>query len=93
MLRTEKPIYERERIFKGEVEYPRILGLITCIFSGLKAALEMKRNFIRVAKGRDNRIGHNWEAVAEWFIDSSRLARLMLISVFFLFLLLCNLPL
>jgi len=35
----------------------------------LKAALEMKQNYLRIAKGRDNRIGHNWEAVAEWFID------------------------
>jgi hypothetical protein len=35
----------------------------------LNAAVEMKRNYIRVAKGRANRIGHNWEAVAEWFID------------------------
>ncbi len=35
----------------------------------LQAALEMKRNYIRIAKGRANRIGHNWEAVAEWFID------------------------
>jgi len=35
----------------------------------LKAALEMKRNYLRIVKGRANRIGHNWEAVAEWFID------------------------
>jgi len=35
----------------------------------LKAALEMKRNYIRMTKGRDNRIGHNWEAVTEWFMD------------------------
>jgi hypothetical protein len=35
----------------------------------LNAAVEMKRNYIRIAKGRDNRIGHKWEAVAEWFID------------------------
>ena len=35
----------------------------------LNAAVEMKRNYIRMAKGRANRIGHNWEAVAEWFID------------------------
>jgi len=35
----------------------------------LKAALSMKENYIRMAKGRANRIGHNWEAVAEWFID------------------------
>jgi hypothetical protein len=35
----------------------------------LRAAVEMKKNYIRVVKGRANRIGHNWEAVAEWFID------------------------
>ena len=35
----------------------------------LRAATEMKQNYIRMTKGRDNRIGHNWEAVAEWFID------------------------
>ena len=36
----------------------------------LQAAIKMKENYIRIAKGRDNRIGHNWEAVAEWFIDT-----------------------
>jgi hypothetical protein len=35
----------------------------------LKANIEMKKNYIRVRFGRDNRIGHNWEACAEWFID------------------------
>jgi hypothetical protein len=35
----------------------------------LRAAITMKENYIRMTKGRDNRIGHNWEAVAEWFID------------------------
>jgi hypothetical protein len=35
----------------------------------LRAAVEMKRNYLRIAKGRDNRVGHNWEAAAEWFID------------------------
>ena len=35
----------------------------------LKAAVSMKENYIRVTKGRHNRIGHNWEAAAEWFID------------------------
>ena len=35
----------------------------------LGAAVEMKRNYLRMAKGRANRVGHNWEAVAEWFID------------------------
>jgi hypothetical protein len=31
--------------------------------------LERKENYIRVASGRRNRIGHNWEACVEWFID------------------------
>jgi len=35
----------------------------------LKANIEMKKNYIRIRFGRDNRIGHNWEAVVEWFID------------------------
>ncbi|MEM2145452.1 MAG: hypothetical protein QW279_08820, partial [Candidatus Jordarchaeaceae archaeon] len=35
----------------------------------LKAAIAMKENFIRMTKGKANRIGHNWEAVVEWFID------------------------
>jgi len=35
----------------------------------LLAAIEMKKNYVRLTKGRANRIGHNWEAVAEWFID------------------------
>jgi hypothetical protein len=35
----------------------------------LSASVETKKNYIRMAKGRDNRIGHNWEAAAEWFID------------------------
>jgi len=37
----------------------------------LAAAMEMKKNYIRITKGSDNRIGHNWEAVAEWFIDKT----------------------
>lgn len=35
----------------------------------LRATLKQKENYIRVAKGRDNRIGHNWEACVEWFVD------------------------
>jgi len=35
----------------------------------LAAAVEMKKNYIRIESGAANRIGHNWEAVAEWFID------------------------
>ena len=36
----------------------------------LNAAVAMKKNYVRIAKGRANRVGHNWEAVAEWFIDT-----------------------
>ena len=36
----------------------------------LKAAIAMKENYIRIVKGRANRIGHNWEAVVEFFIDT-----------------------
>ena len=35
----------------------------------LKACTAMKENYIRVAKGKMNRVGHNWEACVEWFID------------------------
>jgi len=35
----------------------------------LKAAMTMKENYVRIEKGRDNRIGHNWEAAVEWFVD------------------------
>jgi len=35
----------------------------------LNASLEMVKNYIRISKGRANRIGHNWEACVEWFID------------------------
>ena len=35
----------------------------------LKASIAMKENYVRKTKGRENRIGHNWEAVPEWFLD------------------------
>jgi hypothetical protein len=35
----------------------------------LQAATAMKENYIRIEKGRENRIGHNWEAAVEWFVD------------------------
>jgi hypothetical protein len=36
----------------------------------LQAAVLMKENYIRKAKGRANRLGHNFEAAVEFFIDS-----------------------
>ena len=35
----------------------------------LKVAITFKQNYVKQMKGRDNRIGHNWEACVEWFID------------------------
>lgn len=35
----------------------------------LRAATILKQDYIRKAKGRDNRVGHNWEACVEWFVD------------------------
>jgi len=37
----------------------------------LDAAVEQEKNYVRLAKGAFNRVGHNWEAVADWFIDNS----------------------
>jgi DNA-binding HxlR family transcriptional regulator len=34
-----------------------------------KKALARKENYIRIVSGRSNRLGHNWEACVEWFID------------------------
>ncbi len=35
----------------------------------LKVAIAFKQNYVRQMKGRQNRVGHNWEAAVEWFID------------------------
>jgi hypothetical protein len=35
----------------------------------LHAAMEAKRATLRLEKGRDNRVGHNWEGACDWFID------------------------
>ena len=35
----------------------------------LGAAIKLKEEYIRKTKGRANRVGHNWEACVEWFID------------------------
>jgi len=35
----------------------------------LKVAIEDKKDYIRRVKGRHNRIGHNWEACVEFFVD------------------------
>ena len=35
----------------------------------LNVAVVFKQNYVRQMKGRHNRVGHNWEACVEWFID------------------------
>jgi hypothetical protein len=35
----------------------------------LAAALKLNVNYLKKTKGRANRVGHNWEAVPEWFIE------------------------
>jgi len=35
----------------------------------LKAQIVLKENLIRQKKGRDNRIGHNFESVVEWYVE------------------------
>jgi hypothetical protein len=35
----------------------------------LAASIKLKEDYIRKVKGRDNRVGHNWEACVEWFVD------------------------
>ena len=35
----------------------------------LARAMRRRENYLRVVYGRKNRVGHNWEACVEWFID------------------------
>ncbi|MGQ9460910.1 MAG: hypothetical protein ACUVRA_06740, partial [Candidatus Bathyarchaeaceae archaeon] len=35
----------------------------------LKAGISLKESYIRKVKGVDARVGYNWEACVEWFID------------------------
>ena len=58
-----------------EIQVIKLFGLFRYFYhvsmpdNELNAIVGMKKNFIRIAKGRDNRVGHNWEAVPGWFID------------------------
>jgi len=73
--------YEAEQALMRALQlYPdlrevKVFGIYRYIYhesiaeEDLRAAIALKENYIRVEKGRDNRIGHNWEAAVEWFID------------------------
>jgi hypothetical protein len=48
------PLAERIRLIRDEI---------------LRIAIEDKKDYIRNVKGKHNRIGHNWEACVEFFVD------------------------
>jgi DNA-binding MarR family transcriptional regulator len=72
---SAKRALRRARQLYSDIEQAKIFDRFTYYYlksmkpEDLKANIEMKKNYIRVRFGRDNRIGHNWEACAEWFID------------------------
>jgi DNA-binding MarR family transcriptional regulator len=72
---STKRALRRARQLYSDIEQAKIFDRFTYYYlksmkpEDLAANIEMKRNYIRVRFGRDNRIGHNWEACAEWFID------------------------
>jgi DNA-binding Lrp family transcriptional regulator len=73
--------YEAENAVRRALQlYPdlkvvRLFGLYNYYYhksmspEDLRAAVLMNENYIRVIKGAENRMGHNWEACVEWFID------------------------
>ncbi len=67
-LRRAMQLYSDTKVVKVFNNYPYYY-LDSMDKTHFKACLELKRNYIRKTKGRDNRLGHNWEAVCEWFIE------------------------
>jgi ASC-1-like (ASCH) protein len=72
---SAKRTLRRARQLYSDIEQVKIFDRFTYYYlksmkpEDLAANTEMKKNYIRVRYGRENRIGHNWEACAEWFID------------------------
>ena len=70
-----KRAIRRAKQLYSDIKEVKIFGKFTYYYldsmkpEDLKANIEMKKNYIRVRFGRENRIGHNWEACVEWFID------------------------
>jgi hypothetical protein len=74
--------YEAENAIRRALQlYPdlkeeRLFGLFRFYYhtsmtqEDLEAAKELRKNYLRTTKGTQNRIGHNWEAAVEWFIDT-----------------------
>jgi hypothetical protein len=62
------------QLYKDEIKEIRIFNFPYCYHSSLneedlRIAIEDKKDYIRRVKGKDNRIGHNWEACVEFFVD------------------------
>ena len=62
------------QLYKDEIREVKVFNFPYFYHSGLsdedlKVAIEDKKDYIRRVKGRHNRIGHNWEACVEFFVD------------------------
>lgn len=62
------------QLYKDEIKELRVFNFPYCYHStlseeDLRIAIEDKKDYIRRVKGKDNRIGHNWEACVEFFVD------------------------
>jgi hypothetical protein len=63
-----------KQLYKDEIKELKIFNFPYCYHSSLseedlRIAIEDKKDYIRRIKGKDNRIGHNWEACVEFFVD------------------------
>jgi hypothetical protein len=62
------------QLFKDEIREINIFNFPYFYHSALseddlRIAIAVKQDYIRKIKGKDNRIGHNWEACVEFFVD------------------------
>jgi hypothetical protein len=62
------------QLYKDEIREVKVFNFPYYYHAGLtdedlKVAIEDKKDYIRRVKGRHNRIGHNWEACVEFFVD------------------------
>ena len=70
-----KQALKRAKQLYPDFKEVKIFDRFTCYYlssmklEDLHACIELKKNYIRVRYGKNNRIGHNWEAAVEWFID------------------------
>jgi hypothetical protein len=63
-----------KQLFNDEIKEVNIFNFpyyyhATLNENDLKIAIAVKQDYIRKVKGKHNRIGHNWEACVEFFVD------------------------